>query len=101
MPQPVALSRLFEEAVAVLAMQGFKIRYDHLGGDGTGHCQAGEELWMVIDVAQPVDEQLDELAAAIASRAIPAASPLSESLALLCQRHAAPANVLLGVDDVR
>ncbi len=87
MPQPVVWGRLFDEAITVLAMQGFKIRYDHLGGDGTGHCQAGEELWMVIDVAQPIDEQIDELAAAIASRALPTGTPISESLTSLCRRH--------------
>ncbi len=74
------LGKLIDEAIAVVEAQGFDVRYEHLGGSGSGHCQLGERRWMVIDVAQPTDEQLDQLAVAIASWPIPAATALSDEL---------------------
>ena len=85
-----SLTQLFDEAVALLDAQGFVLRYEHLGGNGTGYCQMGERLLMVIDVAQSVDDQLQQLTCAIASQPIPSSvEPSSELLALVDQEREA------------
>ncbi|WP_425396833.1 hypothetical protein [Aeoliella sp.] len=71
--------QLFDEAIAIAKQQGFEIRYEHLGGSGTGYCQVGEQRWLVVDVAQPVEEQLEQLATAIASE------PTPEGLEMSCE----------------
>ncbi|MCO6045636.1 hypothetical protein NG895_17195 [Aeoliella sp. ICT_H6.2] len=63
--------QLFDQAIAVAKQQGFEVRFEHLGGSGTGYCRVGERRWLVVDVAQPMEEQLEQLAAAIASEPIP------------------------------
>lgn len=74
-------SQLVDEAIRVLEAQGFEIRYEHLGGAGTGYCQLGEKRWVVVDVAQSAEDQLEQLAIAIATRPLPAEMQLSEQLA--------------------
>lgn len=80
--------KLFDEAAAIVAAQGFEVRFEHLGGNGTGYCQLGERRWMVIDVAQPLEEQLEQLAAAIASQPLPAGTTPSAALQSLLAAHA-------------
>ncbi len=72
--------QLFDEAVAIATAQGFEVRYEHLGGSGSGHCRLADRHWMVIDVAQPTDEQIDALAEAIASTALPDGMTCSKDL---------------------
>lgn len=72
--------QLFDEAIAIAKHQGFEIRYEHLGGSGTGYCQVGEQRWLVVDVAQPVEEQLEQLATAIASEPAPEGLEMSREL---------------------
>jgi hypothetical protein len=78
--------KLFNEAIAILQQQGFEVRYEHLGGSGTGYCRVGSRQWVVVDVAQPVEEQLEQLAAAIASEPLPADTTLPAELRTLVQR---------------
>lgn len=78
--------QLFDEAIAVLNAQGFVVRYEHLGGNGTGFCQLGQQSLMIIDVAQPVDEQLQQLTNAVASQPLPdAVEPSAKLRALIDQ----------------
>lgn len=70
----------FDEAMRVVQAQGFEVRYEHLGGSGTGYCRVGERRWMLVDVAQGVEEQLEELAAAIRSEPLPEGVELSAEL---------------------
>jgi hypothetical protein len=74
-------SHLADQAIAALQQAGFEIRYDHLGGDGSGHCRLGERRWMMVDVAQPDDEQLDKLCEALATLPSVDGLKLSEKLA--------------------
>lgn len=78
--------QLFDQAIAVAKQQGFEVRFEHLGGSGTGYCQVGERRWLVVDVAQPIEEQLDQLSAAIASEPIPAGTPIDQQLRQLIER---------------
>ena len=79
--------KLFNQAIATVQQQGFEVRYEHLGGSGTGYCRVGSRRWVVVDVAQPVEEQLEHLAAAIASEPLPANAELSEELRELVKRN--------------
>lgn len=81
--------KLFNQAIAIVGRQGFEVRYEHLGGNGTGYCRVGTRQWVVIDVAQPVEEQLEQLARAIGSQPLPAGTELPEELRTLVQRCAA------------
>lgn len=73
-------SQLLDEATSLIQALGFEVRFDYLGGDGTGHCRLGQRRLMVIDVAQPVDEQLDRLCRAISSQPLPPGVIPSEEL---------------------
>lgn len=76
-------SQLVDEAIRVAEAQGFEVRYEHLGGVGTGYCQLDEKRWVVVDVAQAADEQLEQLSIAIATKPIPPEVELSKPLASL------------------
>ncbi len=73
-------SQLLAEALQLAERQGYRLRHDHLGGSGSGFYQLRDIWWLVIDVAQPVDEQLREVALAIKAREISAEAPLSQPL---------------------
>lgn len=78
--------QLFDQAIAVAKTQGFEVRFEHLGGTGTGYCQVGARRWMVVDVAQPVEEQLEQLAFAIASEPFPDKAEIDQQLRELIDR---------------
>ncbi len=40
---------------------GYRIRYDHFGGNGGGVCEFGGQKWVFIDVALSAIEQLEML----------------------------------------
>ncbi|MGI9456002.1 MAG: hypothetical protein ACR2NU_05535 [Aeoliella sp.] len=61
------ISQLLDEALAVATRQGYEVRHEHLGGNSTGYCQLGEQRWIVIDVTQPTEDQLDCVTEAIAA----------------------------------
>lgn len=78
-------SQLLSEALQLAERQGFHLRHDHLGGAGSGFYQLRETWWLVIDLAQPVDEQLRQVAEAIKSRPIPPEATISPELAQLLE----------------
>ena len=50
---------LLNEAVDAARRLGYDVRQDWLGGNGGGHCLVRGRKWLLLDVAQTVDEQLD------------------------------------------
>jgi hypothetical protein len=66
---------LLQEAVEAAQRLGYEVRQDWLGGNGGGHCLVRGRKWLLLDLAQTADEQLDVLADALrgesgASRAV-------------------------------
>lgn len=82
----IPTSQLLDEALAVALQQGYRIRHEHLGGAGTGHFTLKAERWIVLDVAQPTDEQLQSVLDAVAAEPWPAGTPSAELQALLDNR---------------
>jgi hypothetical protein len=58
---------LLQEAVEAARRLGYEVRQDWLGGDGGGHCIVRGRKWLLLDVAQSADEQLDIVADALRS----------------------------------
>jgi hypothetical protein len=56
---------LLQEAVEAARRLGYEVRQDWLGGDGGGHCIVRGRKWLLLDVAQSPEEQLDVLADAL------------------------------------
>ncbi len=56
---------LLQEAVAAARRLGYDVRQDWLGGNGGGHCLVRGRKWLLLDVAQSADEQLDVVAEAL------------------------------------
>ena len=56
---------LLQEAVEVARRLGYEVRQDWLGGDGGGHCIVRGRKWLLLDVAQTANEQLDIVAEAL------------------------------------
>jgi hypothetical protein len=60
---------LLKEAVEAARRLGYEVRQDWLGGDGGGHCIVRGRKWLLLDVAQTAEEQLDVVADALRSEA--------------------------------
>jgi hypothetical protein len=56
---------LLKEAVEAARRLGYEVRLDWLGGDGGGHCLVRGRKWLVLDLAQPPEEQFDVVAEAL------------------------------------
>jgi hypothetical protein len=56
---------LLQEALDVARRLGYEVRQDWLGGDGGGHCLVRGRKWLLLDVAQTADEQLEIVADAL------------------------------------
>jgi hypothetical protein len=56
---------LLQEAVEAARQLGYEVRQDWLGGDGGGHCIVRGRKWLLLDVAQSADEQLEVVADAL------------------------------------
>jgi hypothetical protein len=56
---------LLHEAVDAAKRLGYEVRQDWLGGDGGGHCIVRGRKWLLLDVAQSADEQLEVVADAL------------------------------------
>jgi hypothetical protein len=56
---------LLREAVDVAKRLGYEVRQDWLGGDGGGHCLVRGRKWILLDLAQTADEQLDVVVEAL------------------------------------
>jgi hypothetical protein len=60
---------LLQEAVEAAKRLGYEVRQDWLGGDGGGHCLVRGRKWLLLDLAQSADEQLDVVADALRGEA--------------------------------
>lgn len=60
---------LLNEAVGAAQRLGYEVRQDWLGGNGGGHCLVRGRKWLLLDVAQTVDEQLDVVSEALRGEA--------------------------------
>src|SRR5437763_1724130 len=60
---------LLNEAVDTARRLGYEVRQDWLGGNGGGHCLVRGRKWLLLDVAQTVDEQLDVVTDALRGEA--------------------------------
>lgn len=56
---------LLNEALDTARRLGYEVRQDWLGGNGGGHCLVRGRKWLLLDVAQSADEQLDIVTDAI------------------------------------
>ena len=56
---------LLQEAVEIARRLGYEVRQDWIGGDGGGHCIVRGRKWLLLDLAQSADEQLDVVADAL------------------------------------
>ena len=50
---------LLQVALETARRLGYEVRQDWLGGNGGGHCLVRGRKWILLDVAQTADEQLD------------------------------------------
>jgi hypothetical protein len=50
---------ILNEALDTARRLGYEIRQDWLGGNGGGHCLVRGRKWLLLDVAQSPDEQLE------------------------------------------
>lgn len=62
----MSTAQLLQEAVALARSAGFLVREDHLDGAGGGHCFVQEGRWLLLDVTQSLEEQLDDACDALA-----------------------------------
>ncbi len=60
---------LLNEAVDTARRLGYEVRQDWLGGNGGGHCLVRGRKWLLLDVAQTVDEQFEVVADALRGEA--------------------------------
>jgi hypothetical protein len=60
---------LLNEAVGAARRLGYEVRQDWLGGNGGGHCIVRGRKWLLLDVAQTVDEQLHVVSEALRGEA--------------------------------
>src|SRR6188474_379753 len=60
---------MLNEALDTARRLGYEVRQDWLGGDGGGHCLVRGRKWLLLDVAQTADEQLDVVADALRGEA--------------------------------
>lgn len=72
---------LLQEALDTARRLGYEVRQDWLGGNGGGHCLVRGRKWLLLDVAQSADEQLDIVAEALSNEAGAARAVRSPELA--------------------
>ena len=71
---------LLQEALDAARRLGYEVRQDWLGGNGGGHCLVRGRKWLLLDVAQSVDEQLDIVVDALRDDAAAAGAVKSAQL---------------------
>jgi hypothetical protein len=72
---------LLQEALEAARGLGYEVRQDWLGGNGGGHCLVRGRKWLLLDVAQTADEQLDVVVDALRGDAAAVRSVRSPALA--------------------
>ncbi len=60
---------LLNEAVDAARRLGYEVRQDWLGGNGGGHCLVRGRKWLLLDVAQSAEEQLQVITEALRGEA--------------------------------
>jgi len=60
---------MLQEAVEAARRLGYEVRQDWLAGDGGGHCLVRGRKWLLLDLAQSAEEQLDVVADALRGEA--------------------------------
>ena len=93
---------LLQEALETARRLGYEVRQDWLGGNGGGHCLVRGRKWLLLDVAQTADEQLDVVADALrGENGVPAASTCRRIGRARCRaaRHEV-ANVSASLDTI-
>lgn len=56
---------LFEQAVKVSDLLGFRLRHEWLDGTGGGACEINGQKWIFIDLALTSNEQFEQIAQAL------------------------------------
>lgn len=56
----MSTAKMLAEAVQLARDAGYVIREDHLDGAGGGHCRIHDVKWLLLDVTQPLEEQLND-----------------------------------------
>jgi hypothetical protein len=72
---------LLKEAVETAQQLGYEVRQDWLGGNGGGHCLVRGRKWLLLDLAQSADEQLNIVAEALRGEAGTGRTVTSKELA--------------------
>ena len=72
---------LLKEAVETAQQLGYEVRQDWLGGNGGGHCLVRGRKWLLLDLAQSADEQLNIVAEALRGDAGVGRAATSQELA--------------------
>ena len=72
---------LLKEAVQTAEQLGYEVRQDWLGGNGGGHCLVRGRKWLLLDLAQSADEQLNIVAEALRGEAGAGRTVTSKELA--------------------
>ncbi len=74
-------TELLQEALETARQCGYEVRQDWLGGDGGGHCLVRGRKWLLLDMAQSTDEQLNIVAEALRGEPSAARVDVSAELA--------------------
>jgi hypothetical protein len=56
---------LLERSLEHAQNLGYQVRHEWLGGSGGGACEFGGRKWLFVDLALTVDEQLEQVCAAL------------------------------------
>jgi hypothetical protein len=81
--------QVLDEAVAAARRLGYEVRLDWLGGNGGGHCLVRGRKWLLLDLAQSAEEQLEVVIDALRGESGVTQSSLSAPLAERLQLQAA------------
>lgn len=79
-------AQLLAEATDLARQLDYQIREEYLDGAGGGHCAFGGRKWLLLDVTQSPQEQLNDVADALRSETglwrLPVSTPLARVLQL-------------------
>jgi hypothetical protein len=78
-------AKLLAEATDLARQFDYHIREEYLDGAGGGHCFFAGKKWLLLDVAQSPQEQLNDVVDALRTEGGLWRQPLSSSLAELLQ----------------
>lgn len=77
---------LLAEATDLARQLEYQVREEYLEGAGGGHCSFGGKKWLLLDVTQSAEEQLNDVADALRDEAgvwrLAVSAPLAEMLQL-------------------